>query len=48
MTVSKPGNPHGAENEPLATVSFKVDAETFEALKRLEARSGVPNVRGRR
>ena len=49
MTVAKPGNPHGKENEPLVgTVSFKLDAETKAALKQLEERSGVPNVRGRK
>ena len=40
MTVAKPGNPHGKENEPLVgTVSFKIDGPQrgTEAWRRLSA-----------
>jgi len=47
MTIAKPGNPHGEPREDLTKVSFKLDEDTLDMLKELEAEHG-PNIRGRR
>lgn len=48
MTVQKPGRPWSEEpREALTKITFKVDDETLQALKDLEAAAGA-NIRGRR